>query len=257
MIRLVCILLLGASAAFADKQEVTQPLRIDITDDLIGELTWGEDQATITGPAGVQHSFEAYDLGLTLPDHEVRRHDIDGDGVREILVPTGIGYGGVNVFYVILFWRGDSWWSSPEIANPEFSANHKGLTSSGKSGPRYYHDRWDLDQNGNLYLHSSQLVTFAGFDVRRVMFPGGSGSYETLVYETSNLFEDATRVWGVVQDDELSLSATSQSGDVVATLLSGTRVELLEFSELDWKVLVATADGQTGWGDPEALVVDR
>lgn len=256
MIRLALMLLFCTSAVLADATVVTQPVRIVVSEGQIAELTWREGQAVITGPAGAPHSFEAYDLDMILPDYEILRRDIDRDGVDEILVPTGIGYGGVNVFYVILFWRGDSWWSSPDIANPEFSGNHQGLTGTAKSGPFYYRERWDLDQRGNLYLHTRQFATFAGFDVRYVMVPGSAKSAEILVYETTNLFQDATPVWGVVQDEELPLSATSEGGDVNAVLRSGMGVELLEFDQQRRKVLVRASTGQVGWTDPEALLVD-
>lgn len=265
MIRMMVALLLGAATAFGDTTAAPeQPIRMELAAGFVAELTWkneteddpGPGQATITGPGGVQHSFEVYGPGEVLSSYPIRHHDIDRDGTLEVLVPVGIGYGGVNVFYVILFWRGDSWWATSEIPNPEFTGRHKGLLVTAKSGPTYYRERWDMDDEGKLVLRIGQWATFAGFDVRYVMAPDGEVEAEMLVYETTDLFDEPTRVFGVVRDARLPLTATADSDEVSATLRIGMGAELLKYDENNWKVLLRAASGEVGWADPEGLLVD-
>lgn len=71
---------------------------------------------------------------------EVMVEDFDFDGRKDIAIPSGIGYGGVNVFYQVYRLR-ESFQPFPEehaICNPEFSAADRTLITNSRSGPLWY-----------------------------------------------------------------------------------------------------------------------
>ena len=70
--------------------------------------------------------------------------DFDFDGFNDVGVPSGIGYGGVNIFYDV--WRYDPKLKKLgklegkdfEVSNPNFDTGNKILLSNARSGPAWY-----------------------------------------------------------------------------------------------------------------------
>ncbi|MBS2035264.1 hypothetical protein JST97_09755 [bacterium] len=72
---------------------------------------------------------------------EVLVEDFDFDGCKDIAVPTGIGYGGVNVFYQVYRLRRQTLEPVPgdwAVCNPEFSPKDRTLLTNSRSGPFWY-----------------------------------------------------------------------------------------------------------------------
>lgn len=71
---------------------------------------------------------------------EVVVEDFDYDGRKDVAIPSGIGYGGVNVFYQV-YRLGQSFQPFPDdfvVCNPEFSASDRTLLTNSRSGPLWY-----------------------------------------------------------------------------------------------------------------------
>ncbi len=69
--------------------------------------------------------------------------DFDFDGIMDIGIPTGVGYGGVNIFCNL--YRLDrksgkfvAFAAKASICNPEFDATNKILITNSRSGPCWY-----------------------------------------------------------------------------------------------------------------------
>lgn len=71
---------------------------------------------------------------------EVVVEDFDFDGHKDIGVPTGIGYGGVNVFYEVYRLEGKfrAFPGEWAVCNPEFSPGDRTLITNSRSGPFWY-----------------------------------------------------------------------------------------------------------------------
>ena len=72
---------------------------------------------------------------------EVLVEDFDFDGCKDIAVPTGIGYGGVNVYYQVYRLRQQAFQPVPwdwALCNPEFLPKERTILTNSRSGPFWY-----------------------------------------------------------------------------------------------------------------------
>jgi hypothetical protein len=104
------------------------------------------------------------------PQGSILVDDFNFDGLTDIGIPTGIGYGGVNYFYdfytfehssktfkVMLNPNGDEW------CNPQLETKSKTIFTNCKSGPKWYCANFRL-YGSKLYLYQSgEMVILEGF----------------------------------------------------------------------------------------------
>jgi hypothetical protein len=127
---------------------------------------------------------------------EVLVDDFDFDGFNDIGIPSGIGYGGVNVFYTIQRYNPKVrrlellQAKNFEVSNPSFDRKNKILSSSARSGPAWYSTQFKF-VGGKPYLYSSDTpVVLLGF-----------AESEGLIYQTTT-FSPSGRVLTTVLSEE-------------------------------------------------------
>jgi uncharacterized protein YxeA len=87
--------------------------------------------------------------------------DINFDGYVDVALITGVGYGGVNIFYDYYLYdpKTSIFQKDPilfEISNPQIDTMNKKVTSSFRSGPQWYSQTFQW--NGNRYVASEPIV---------------------------------------------------------------------------------------------------
>ncbi len=118
---------------------------------------------------------ETQRLGITTIDDTERGsvlvNDFNFDGFADIAIPDGIGYGGVNYFYVLYTFRPSShrferleFPGDTELCNPELRAQTRTIETDCKSGPKYEFADYRF-AHGHPYLYrSAEMVILDGFD---------------------------------------------------------------------------------------------
>lgn len=104
----------------------------------------------------------------TMPEArgEVLVEDFDFDGRKDVAVPTGIGYGGVNVFYQVyrLNEQLEPFPRDWALCNPEFSYADKTVLSNSRSGPFWYGTDYRF-QKGRPWVWRKRLPVTLGDDL--------------------------------------------------------------------------------------------
>ncbi|MDD5393942.1 MAG: hypothetical protein PHE17_13060 [Thiothrix sp.] len=80
--------------------------------------------------------------------------DFNFDGAQDVAIQDAIGYGGVNIFYTLHLWdkATGKFQQYPEpISNPALDSGKKVLTSSQRSGPKWYTTKYQINAKGALY----------------------------------------------------------------------------------------------------------
>ncbi|MEP0522072.1 MAG: hypothetical protein ABJO09_17445 [Hyphomicrobiales bacterium] len=109
---------------------------------------------------------------------EVRLVDANFDGLRDLLVETGIGYGGVNVFFKLLLGTATGFetsWAQSDLSNPEIDPALKQIRTSMRSGPSWHLEVYEVADT-RPYLHMT--TTAAGDGVEYVRFLKQDGSLD-------------------------------------------------------------------------------
>jgi hypothetical protein len=124
-------------------------------------------------------------------------NDFNFDGFADIALPDGIGYGGVNYFYVLYTFRPSSNRFEPlefpgdtELCNPELRAQTRTIETDCKSGPKYEFADYRF-AHGKPYLYrSAEMVVLDGFDTDQY-----------LVYAVSVFNPNHKRLRSSISDD--------------------------------------------------------
>lgn len=205
------------------------PRPIALADGLDAQAVKQGEIVIITGPGGATVSVEAV-LPRTPPfEGDICLHDIDGDKVLDLLIPTGIGYGGVNVFYTFTFWRNSTWAQVDEVSNPEFLSIPPRFTSSMRSGPFWFSALWEFGDDAAPWRRIEQKVTFAGADIRWEFEPDGSEARRVVVPTGLALTEPARPAYATITAE--------------GRLRAGTRVRIVDVDEAEFELIVESADG--------------
>ena len=230
-------------------------IELDIGDGLTATLARVGDLVVLAGPGTQEVRFDVPLFQEAIDRQAGFLHDIDGDGFRDLMVRTDIGYGGVNLFHKVLMYRRDvGWVEAGDVANPEFTAGRSGFVSAARSGPFWYHERWDIGPDGMPYRQAEHTITFAGFELRRVFAPDGAELERMVVAEGLGLYDTMEPAQARVGSEGASAQSPDPDGMAIALWLEpGTIVTLLDWDEPSNLVSVETSQGVKAWIDPEAL----
>jgi hypothetical protein len=106
-----------------------------------------------------EDAFAALDEGFVVKDQlAITDQDINFDGHNDLAMLTGIGYGGVNMFYDYYIFNPstDKFEKSDilsGIGNPEFDKSERKISSSYRSGPQWHSELYVF--NGSTYVEAS------------------------------------------------------------------------------------------------------
>lgn len=129
--------------------------------------------------------------------------DFDFDGHKEVGIPSGVGYGGVNIFYEVYRLKGKFRPVAGEwaVCNPEFSPKDRTLITNSRSGPFWYGTDYRFEKGRpwvwrrrlpvtleELASDSELITLFETYDAKgRVLSARLSGSAEKWVAVTVKL----------------------------------------------------------------------
>lgn len=189
---------------------------------------------------------------------EIRLTDANFDGIRDLLVETSIGYGGVNVFFDLLLGTESGFESVPvqtDLSNPEIDPVLKQIRTSTRSGPTWYLGVYEIEEE-RPFLHMT--TTAAGDGIEYVRFMTSDGALEREMI-TDALADDPTD-WkpirltlpkGALFPLRKDANTASEATDA---LPEDSDVLLLRLSEDKYFTLVEHAKtGVSGWLKTEWL----
>ncbi len=233
-------------------------LSIVLEDGQKAHLSRDGDIVTLSGPAG---SESRYDVPLFQPEIDRMAGlagDINGDGRTDLMIRTDIGYGGVNLFYAPLIRDAEGGWrEAGAVANPEFTPGHTGFTTSARSGPFWYRERWDIGPDGLPYRQAQHTITFAGFELREVFAADGTALDRMVVAEGLGLHDEMSPLTAIVGPEGASAQSPEPDGMAIALWLEPeTAVTLTDWDQASMLVEVETGEGTRLWVDPEALALE-
>lgn len=113
---------------------------------------------------------------------EVRLVDANFDGLRDLLVETGIGYGGVNVFFELLLGTETGFEVSlvhSDLSNPEIDPTLKQIRTSMRSGPNWHLGVYEIE-DARPYLHMTTTAAGDGLEYVRFLTSDGSLAREMI-----------------------------------------------------------------------------
>ena len=85
-------------------------------------------------------------------DTSYKIDDFNFDGIDDIAVLSGVGYGGVNYFYEIYLAQNNSYQDSGiNLSNYELFPQFTTILSEYKSGPRHFRELYDVNERGMLH----------------------------------------------------------------------------------------------------------
>lgn len=259
MRELIVLVLVWVSPVLAHAEQLTLEdggsIELDIGDGVSASLARTGDWVFLTGPGTQELRFEVPLFQEALDKQAGYLHDIDGDGFRDLMVRTDIGYGGVNLFHKVLMYRANQGWvEAGEVANPEFTPERNGFVTAARSGPFWYHERWDIGPAGMPYRQAEHTITFGGFELRRVFAPDGSEAERLVVAEGLGLYDAMEPVRAHVGSDGASAQSPDPNAMTIALWLEpGTDVTLMDWDEVSLLVLVETSAGTRVWIDAETI----
>lgn len=205
------------------------PRDVVLADGLAATVDKTGELVRVVGPDGAGFEVEAIVPRTPAFEGDLCLHDIDGDDTLDLMIPTGIGYGGVNVFFTFAFWRDGDWLRVDGISNPDFTSARDGFIASARSGPAWTTGYWAFGPDGVPRRVLEQTATFAGADLRRVLAPDGH-TLETLVVPAGLPVTEPARP---------ALATVTGGGG----LPIGTRVRIVAVDTTEGMLTVETEDG--------------
>lgn len=207
------------------------------------------------------HADQLFDLDVkTLPHRtvEARLLDANFDGVRDLLIETQIGYGGVNVFFDL--YLGTETGFEPlaagrDLSNPEVDLEQKQISTMQRSGPTWYRSVYLISDNRPYHF---MTTTAAGDGIEYVRFLTNDGKLDQEMV-TDALAEDP-RDWKPLRielPEGAPFPLRGEPDDASATsgaLPDGSTIFVRRLSEDHRFVLVEHSKGEIkGWLKTEWL----
>lgn len=217
-------------------------------------------QLEVTVPKGVQRlPLESMESELNPQARgSVLVQDFDFDGRKDIAVPTGIGYGGVNVFYDVYRYqaKANRWVAIPargdefSVCNPELLSKQKVLLTNSRSGPFWYGRDYKFRQ-GTPWLYRQRnpilLEALAKDSELATHFEVFEGPGK-LLRSCMSSNESEIRPLEVVLAQDVQLLAGPGSAETKGTLGAGQRVKLDRVQRHNSKLYAeAKSDKLSGW----------
>lgn len=154
-------LFLLSGVAWGEPLELSLEKNFDQTVDLDRkirslQLVFSQEASLSLVLEGKTHTLPLPSLAFS-PKGSVLIADFNFDGRKDIGIPSGVGYGGVNYFYKVYSFSEEKGGhflpilGSAEICNPKFSVADKTLICNTRSGPFWYGKDYRF-QNGHSWL---------------------------------------------------------------------------------------------------------
>lgn len=162
---LVVIALIWFLVSIVDKEENIEIVEEEITIDLSIELdsnsaylknSEGEILDTLSVPEEFGEIIEANNVAVAkeiiTSKKFITSNDINFDGVNDIAVLDGIGYGGLNFFYNYFVVNTETNtfedYALPHVGNPIFDTENGKITSIYRSGPQWITEEYYFTRDG-------------------------------------------------------------------------------------------------------------
>jgi hypothetical protein len=168
--------------------------------------SWGTQRVAVRFAANATHlevrvRNHVQRLELTTLDDTMKGAvlvgDFNFDGWADIAVPDGIGYGGVNYFYVLYaFQPSQSRFVRLEfpgeagLCNPVLRTATRTIETDCKSGPKYNFTDYRFARGKPYIYHSAEMVVLNGFD-----------SDQYLIYSVSTFNLNGSRLSSSISDE--------------------------------------------------------
>lgn len=189
---------------------------------------------------------------------EVRLVDANFDGLRDLLVETGIGYGGVNVFFNLLLGTETGFEASlaqSDLSNPEIDPALKQIRTSKRSGPSWHLEVYEITDT-RPYLHMTTTAAGDGVEYVRFLKHDGTLDREMITDALADDPEDWKPISLKLPDDALFplRSEPDTASTTKDALPESSTVLLRRLSEDKHFILVEHArSGINGWLKTEWL----
>lgn len=162
--------------------------------------------------------------------------DFNFDGMGDVAVLDGVGYGGVNLFYRLYLWDAKMRQFSEfreTISNPTLTEATRTLCTGERSGPRWYTTDYRFEQ-GNAYVWAESMMVGNNGDLYLVRLKKPDGKVvRTLVADTqdpSGIDEKTPPARRLVTVKKAVLHDKPQHNATTAMHLThGDEVELLDY----------------------------
>lgn len=170
-------------------------------------------------------------------DSLIIQDDFNFDGMGDVGLLEGVGYGGVNMFYRLFFWdktAGRFQEFKQEVSNPTLTTATKTLNSAQRSGPRWYTTDFRF-KNGKPYTWMETVVVSPEGDLyhARIYQPDGK-LLKTLVAATTDPagINEKTKpaVRKIVVDKAPLYSKADVATKTRMYVIKGDKVELLDYA---------------------------
>jgi len=170
--------------------------RIHMEQDSAGEMALGADFSLSLERKGdrvvgfvqnlkADRTDQLFDLEVvTLPHRtiEARLTDVNFDGIRDLLMETQIGYGGVNVFFDLYLGTDTGFepqTAGRDLSNPEIDPDQKQITTMQRSGPVWRRSVY-LIADGRPYHYMSTTAAGDGMEYARFLTHDGKLDQEMI-----------------------------------------------------------------------------
>mgnify|MGYP003647582959 FL=1 len=196
-----------------------------------------------------------FDLVVTTLPHqtlEARLSDVNFDGIRDLLVETQVGYGGVNVFFDLYLGTQSGFETDiaeQGLSNPEIDQDRKQITTMMRSGPSWYRDIY-LISNRRPYRFMTTTAAGRGISYARFLSDDGQLQREMI----TDAVQEDPRDWQPLQlilPGGAPYPLRGEPDDASATsgaLPDGSTILLRRFSEDRRFALVEHSKNRmTGW----------
>ncbi len=223
--------------------EQGKTVTVAITGDQVTATLPNKKSQNLSTKADVEEAAgDAHQVGLA------QVGDFNFDGLQDVAMLNGNGYGGVNLFYRLFLWdKAKQQFSefNEAISNPSLNVSAKELHTAQRDGPKWYSTTYRVDK-GRLYpaIDTQMVGTEGAWDYYTFKNPAGKVVGHKVVGDDAKAEQKAETLpdaHGVVITDKAVLyDKPKAAAQTKMYVIKGDKVTLL-----DWQ---AGADGDFGAG---------
>jgi hypothetical protein len=174
-----------------------------------------------------------------VPESLLLQSDFNFDGLGDVAVLDGIGYGGVNLFYRLYTWNkavGKFKEFKETISNPMLDAKAKTINTSQRSGPRWYSKDYRIF-NGKPYLWQDGVMVGSEGDLYFVKTYDSAGKMlKKVVVEAAATPVNETTVPAIrkiAAGKAVLYAKPDAKAKTKMYVIKGDKVTLLDYAEND------------------------